>query len=394
MKILITTDLYTPAVNGVVTSVLNLRKELLKRGHDVRILTLSQNLRSYESDDVTYLSSFNAERVYPGARVKAAFHSTQIRKLIAWRPDVIHTQCEFSTFLIAKKIAKTLDVPIIHTYHTVYEDYTHYLPLNPRRGKQIVSLLSRRILNQCTSVVAPTEKVRAILDSYGIKRDIHVVPTGIDLSRASSVVSDEQLSALRHQLGISDSDRILLFVGRIAKEKNLDEVLQNLAHIQMPDLKLVIVGDGPYRTSIEQLARGLGIADQVIFTGMIAPDRVFDYYHLADLFVNASTSETQGLTYLESLASGLPALCRQDSCLDGVIVDGFNGWQYRAPEEFAQYLSLYFEDEALRIRLKQNASEYAFQTFSSGVFAQNIERIYLSSIDTYYAQRLRIRLLS
>lgn len=134
MKILITTDWYTPAVNGVVTSVKNLQRELERRGHEVRILTLSQSLHSWSRDGVTAIGSVNAGRIYPGARLRTAMAGRWVRELMDWRPDVIHSQCEFSTFFLARRIAEELDVPLVHTYHTVYEDYTHYFSPSVRVG--------------------------------------------------------------------------------------------------------------------------------------------------------------------------------------------------------------------------------------------------------------------
>lgn len=186
MKILITTDWYVPIINGVVTSVLNLQRELMLRGHDVRVLTLSQTTRSFKSDGVIYIGSVGAGKLYPGARIKTAFFGSFVQDIVKWRPDVVHSQCEFSTFLIARRIAKKLDIPVIHTYHTVYEDYTHYFSPNKTWGRCMVKFLSRWIIRRTVCVIAPTEKVRTILNGYGIDRDIRVIPTGIDLSRFRS----------------------------------------------------------------------------------------------------------------------------------------------------------------------------------------------------------------
>ena len=394
MKILITTDWYTPAINGVVTSVLNLRKELMQRGHDVRVLTLSQNLRSYESEGITYIGSLNAGKIYPGARIKTAFHSKYIRKLIGWHPDVIHSQCEFSTFTMAKRIAKTLDIPIVHTYHTVYEDYTHYLFPSQKRGQQIVSLLSRHIINQCSSVIVPTEKVKTILTGYGIKKDIHVIPTGIDLSKLMVPPAEERICTIKAQLNIPEGHKILLYLGRLAKEKNLEEILKYHAKQCRKGLILVIAGDGPYRSALEQTAADLNLRDSVRFTGMIAPERVAEYYHIGDLFVNASTSETQGLTYIEALSSGLPALCRNDECLSSVILDGYNGWKYKTEEEFVKYLNLYLDDKELEQTMRANARDFAQKTFSASAFAEKVERIYRASMDEYSSEKGEYQLLS
>lgn len=126
MKVLITTDWYKPAINGVVTSVCNLREELQQRGHEVKILTLSRTAHSYEEEGVIYMGSVNAGYIYPGARLRVSSGRELYRGIIEWNPDIVHSQCEFSTFFMAKKIAEECKTPLVHTYHTVYEDYTHY----------------------------------------------------------------------------------------------------------------------------------------------------------------------------------------------------------------------------------------------------------------------------
>ena len=182
MKILITTDWYTPAVNGVVTSVKNLQRELERRGHEVRILTLSQSLHSWSRDGVTAIGSVNAGRIYP-APASAPPWRPLVRELMDWRPDVIHSQCEFSTFFLARRIAEELDVPLVHTYHTVYEDYTHYFSPSVRWGRCAVAAFSRWVAAQVDGMIAPTGKVRGLLQGYGVRCPVFVVPTGIDLRR-------------------------------------------------------------------------------------------------------------------------------------------------------------------------------------------------------------------
>lgn len=133
MKILLTSDWYMPAVNGVVVSVQNLRRGLEARGHEVRILTLSQTARSHSEAGVTYIGSLNAGAVYPGARLRFSFGGKWVKDLLDWGPDIVHSNCEFSTFWLACGIARRLDIPLVHTYHTVYENYTHYISPRKRR---------------------------------------------------------------------------------------------------------------------------------------------------------------------------------------------------------------------------------------------------------------------
>ncbi|MEY8353380.1 glycosyltransferase family 4 protein [Lachnospiraceae bacterium 54-53] len=376
MKILITTDWYEPAINGVVTSVINLRKELVRRGHEVRILTLSQTIHSFESDGVTYIGSVGAGAVYPGARVKTALFSSSVQDLIRWQPNIIHSQCEFSTFLIARRISKRLNIPVIHSYHTMYEDYTHYCLPNKKWGHLMAASLSRRVIRQTAGVIVPTEKVRTLLNRYGINHNIHVVPTGIDIAQFSKSPSAQRCLEIKKQLGIPHENRILLYVGRLAKEKNLEELLQYYAKCRIPEMTFLIVGDGPYRDILEHLSSELGIGDSVRFAGMIPPEHVNDYYHLGDLFISASASETQGLTYIEALSSGLPTLCRKDKCLEGVIVNGFNGWQYEDENDFFKKLASFFADTRIQKNMKINAAGLAHQIFSSETFAEKVEHIY------------------
>jgi 1,2-diacylglycerol 3-alpha-glucosyltransferase len=376
MKILITTDWYAPTINGVVTSILHLRKELLAHGHDVRVLTLSQSTRSFESGGVTYVGSIGAGKLYPGARIKTAFFSRGVQDIVRWKPDLIHSQCEFSTFLIARRIARKLNIPIVHTYHTVYEDYTHYFSPSKKWGRFMVVLLSRWISKRTARIIVPTEKVRALLKGYGINKGIHVIPSGIDPRKFSAALTEEKRSAMKRQLGIPQENIVLLYVGRLAKEKNLEELLRYHAKHRVDNLTLLIVGDGPHRTALEEMASELGIGDFVKFAGMIAPQHIGEYYHLGDLFVSASVSETQGITYIEALTAGLPVLCRKDKCLDGVVLDNRNGWLYENEQEYFDKLHAFLNDAHLRENMSQNVAKLAQWMFSAALFAQKTEATY------------------
>ncbi len=381
MKILITSDWYTPAVNGVVTSVLNLRRELEARGHEVRVLTLSQSPRSSEKDGVTRLGSISAGLIYPGARLRTALGSHYVRKLLEWHPDIVHSQCEFSTFFLARKISERLDIPLVHTYHTIYEDYTHYFSPIRKWGRQTISVLSRWIAARTDCMIAPTEKVRRLLEGYGVRTKIHVVPTGIDLRRFMAPVPEERLASLKEELGIPAGNLVLACIGRLAEEKNIEEILEDFAVCRNDGpMTLLLVGDGPYRETLEAKARELGLGKDVIFTGMVPPEKVAEYYRLGDLFLSASTSETQGLTYLEALASGVPALCRQDPCLEGVVKDGVNGWQFADSGAFRRRLDAFVSSLELRQRLHQGALDSAAQ-FSAEVFAQRAEAVYREQLE-------------
>lgn len=379
MKVLIASDLFTPQVNGVVTSIVNLQKELEANGHDVRILTLKQSNENEGIEDCVYLiPSFSAGKLYPGVRIMRSLGTKELKDLEDWKPDIIHTQNEFSTFLLASIISSHTKAPVIHTYHTVYEDYVHYFSASETIGKSIVKRFSQNILNRVDTVIVPTEKVRHLIQSYHVTTPIYTIPTGIDISRFGQPVPSDELQEMKLKHGIHDEDFHLLYLGRLAKEKNVEEIIAYLRELP-ENVKLIIVGGGPYLEILKDYADEKDLTDRVVFTGMVKPAEVPKYYQLGDAFVSGSTSETQGLTYVEALASGIPAICRRDSVLDEVIYNGRNGWQYDGVQDFVEYVSLLLQDEALRKKMGQESLEIA-QRYSTKAFYQGVIKAYEDTI--------------
>lgn len=380
MKILITSDWNDGNINGVVTSFQNLKRGLTELGHEVRILTLSEHRRSYRSSDITHIGSISANKIYPGARLRSTIAPKLVAELIEWKPDIVHTQCEFSTFLSARHIANALDVPLVHTYHTVYEDYTHYVFSRDDFAKRLVRRFTNIVANRTDCFIAPSEKVRDLLMSYGLKVDIEVVPTGIDLSRFSTEPSCGEILQLKARYNLDKYDTVLVSVGRLAEEKNISEILHYIKRMENFNSRFVIVGDGPYRENLETEVRTSGLCDKVTFTGMVAPDEVANYYRLGDIFLSASTSETQGLSYIEALATSTPLLCKRDSCLDDIIIQGENGWCYDDFEDFCEKLDIFMNLSAKeRADMKQSAKERAM-SFSYQNFAKAMEQIYIKQL--------------
>ena len=379
-KILITTDLYTTNTNGVVTSVQNLFDELTARGHDVKILTISDTLHSHREGPVTYIRSVSLEKVYPNVRMPVSYRHELIRDIIEWKPDVVHSQCEFFSYQFAARISKITGAPIVHTYHTLYEQYvTSYLIPSRRFSDALVKFLSRKRLKKVSTLIAPTQKVENTLQGYGLKSPIEIVPSGISLEQHRQRLDPQIRLEKRRALGISDEDMVLLNLGRLGGEKNLGELITLFAQARKENgnLKFLIVGDGPAREDLEKLARKLGVSDQVIFTGMVSPGEVQDYYQLGDVFVSASTSETQGLTYIEAAANGLPLLCRQDECLADVLREGENGYDYTCAEEFLRAIDTLVDDPEWRVSAARRSEQIA-ASFDKRAFADAVETIYES----------------
>ena len=228
MKVLITTDLFTTTTNGVVTSVRNLFDELERKGHDVRILTLSASLKSYKDKNVYYIRSMPIG-VYPNVRMPLSYRHNLIDELIEWKPDVIHSQCELFSMQYAKRISKLTGAPIVHTYHTMYEQYIGYVLPGKRLGNWVVRFLTHRRLKKVSLVIVPTRKMEAVLIGYGLKKPIRVIPSGICLEQHKQRLSFNVRRAKRASLGISDEQTVLINLGRLGVEKNLEELLHLFA---------------------------------------------------------------------------------------------------------------------------------------------------------------------
>ena len=338
MRIGLFTDTYFPQVSGVATSIRTLKTELEKQGHAVFIFTTTdKDVNRYEDWQIIRIPSvpffaFKDRRFAYRGFTKALEIAKQ------YQLDIIHTQTEFSLGLLGIWIARELKIPVIHTYHTQYEDYVHYIAKGMLIRPSMVKYLVRGFLHDVDGVICPSEIVRDLLSKYKVKVEKRVIPTGIELAKFERPeIKEENLAALRLKLGIKEDEKMLLSLSRISYEKNIQAVLAAFAQVLKEEdkVKLVVAGDGPYLDSLKEQAVQLRIQNQVIFTGMIAPSETALYYKAADFFISASTSETQGLTYLESLASGTPVIAHGNPYLDNLISDKMFGTLYYGEQDLA-----------------------------------------------------------
>lgn len=338
MRIGLFTDTYFPQVSGVATSIRTLKTELEEQGHAVFIFTTTdKDVNRYEDWQIIRIPSvpffaFKDRRFAYRGFTKALEIAKQ------YQLDIIHTQTEFSLGLLGVWIARDLKIPVIHTYHTQYEDYVHYIAKGLLIRPSMVKYLVRGFLHDVDGVICPSEIVYDLLSEYKVKVEKRVIPTGIDLSKFERPeIGPEQLRVLREKLGIKEDEKMLLSLSRVSYEKNIQAVLAAFSEVLKEELKvkLVVAGDGPYLDNLKEQALQLNIQDSVIFTGMIAPSETALYYKAADFFISASTSETQGLTYLESLASKTPVIAHGNPYLDNLITDKMFGTLYYQERDLA-----------------------------------------------------------
>lgn len=372
MNIGIFTDTYSPQVNGVVSSILTLEKQLLEKGHQVYIFTISHP-KAVDSKDYVFRSPSMPFVFLKDQRVGLLYSTKMVRKIKRLKLDIILSQTEFSLGLFAKIMSKKLHIPIIHTYHTMYEEYMHYISKGVEFSPELARKYSKKFCNSVDGVVAPTEKTKKLLLKYGVTTPIKIIPTGIDFSPFSKDnYSPREIQSLKSEFNIPLDSPVILFIGRVAKEKSIDMILQafKLLIVQVPTAKFLIVGDGPERQNLVKLASELDISDNIIFAGMQPWNNIGKFYQLGDIFVSASVSETQGLTFAEAMAASLPVVARRDESVSGLIQDNQNGKLFDSYEELATILNQLLEDKAYQEDLSTQALE-SIKPLSAEIFGEN-----------------------
>ncbi len=380
MRVGLFTDTYFPQVSGVATSIRTLKKELEKEGHEVYIFTTTdKNVKRFEDPTIIRLPSvpfvsFTDRRVV----YRGLISSYKIAK--QYNFDIIHTQTEFSLGLLGKMVGKALRIPVVHTYHTQYEDYVSYIANGKLIRPSMIKPILRGYLKDLDGVVCPSRIVLNLLDGYEVKIPKRVIPTGIALENyIRDDISKEAVAQLKADLGIAENETFLLSLSRVSFEKNIQAILKHLPEVlaENPFVKLVVVGDGPYLADLKALAHELAITSNVIFTGMIAHEKVAYYYKACDFFISASTSETQGLTYIESLASGKPIIAQSNPYLDDLITDRMFGTLYSREDELADaIIDAIIETPEMQLDvLEQKRHEISAQHFGSSIY-----RFYLDTL--------------
>lgn len=398
MKIGIFTDTYNPVVSGVVTSINMLEQEMKKRGHEVYIFAPSKSIKLEPSDsqNLYMLKSMPLLVARQYKQRLAAFYSREIAKQIKEIGlDIVHTQSEFSIGHFGKVISRKFDVPFIHTYHTMWEDYMHYIiPIKGGRNiypKRFARTFSRNFARKAECIITPSKKTEKYL-KYRCKiknKPIYIVPTGIDLEPFKRTnFSTENRIHLKRSLGIQENDHVILFLGRVAEEKSIDVIMDQMPEVfkSLPNTKFLIVGDGPSKEPLEKQAEALGIKEHVIFTGKVPWQDVPNYYNIADIFVNASLTETQGLTFLEAMAAGLPVIAKYAPNLTEYIFHNKNGILIKKNTDFAKTILSVISNDALKNKLSKNALASVKQ-YSVEEFGDKLEMLYQEIIKSYQLKK-------
>ena len=381
MRIGLFTDAYPPFINGVATSVLMLKQGLEKMGHKVYVVTVNDEAFSYkETEGVLKIPSipigimnFRQSGIYPLKALKI------IKK---WNLDVIHTHTEFSIGTFARLISKQFNIPLVHTYHTMYEEYIYYITKGyfNHASKKLVEYLTLFLCDKTIDeLIVPTNKAKELFkEKYKVKRDVHVIPTGIDIERFRKKNVDKlSLVKLKKNLSINMRDFIILYVGRIAKEKSIEFLIENFPDVlkKIPKAKMVIVGDGPDLKELMDLTSKLKLEDKIIFTGRVLWDDVPKYYVMSDVFVTASTSETQGLTVIEAMGASKPVVAIKDESFMQVITNKKDGLLFEDEKEYVSLIEKLYKDKTFYQKISKEALNTALK-YSPDSYAKKVFKIY------------------
>lgn len=388
MRIGIFTDTYTPDINGVVSSIVTLQKELEKNGHEVFIIANHKAMTMKREGNVLRLPGLELKWLY-GYKLSTPYHFSARDEIRKMNLDIMHVHTEFGVGIFGRIVAKHLNVPVVTTYHTMYEDYTHYVNRFDigevdRVSKKVVSSFSRVISDNAQAVIAPSDKTKETLLKYGVKRPIYVIPTGLNFESFDMTNIDlEEVSRIRESYGIQEDDKVIAFVGRIAKEKSINIIVEGFRYVENSHIKLMIVGGGPQLNELKELVKQYNLEKQVIFTDKKVREEVPQYYACADCFVSASLTETQGMTYIEALACGLPVFARYDDVLKDLVIKGESGFIFQDEKEFANKLIDFFAmPEEQRLRMKEQAKSKIIK-YDSKVFYSKVLSVYYQAIDDF-----------
>jgi glycosyltransferase involved in cell wall biosynthesis len=392
MKILFISDVYFPRVNGVSTSIETFRNELRALGHTVHLIAPDYGTPSPDETDILRVPSRTLPFDPEDRLMSYRGVMTQLDQLRQEQYDIIHIQTPFVAHYLGTKLARLLDIPCIETYHTFFEEYLyHYVPLVPKKLMRLVAQrFSRHQGNSLHGMVVPSHPMLHVLKSYGITTHAEVIPTGIE---PESFVPGDRV-AFRNKFGIPQDRPVLLFVGRVAHEKNIGFLLKTLASVrkEIPDVLFVIAGEGPARESLQQETKELGLNENVMFIGYL--DRHTELnscYCSADIFIFSSRTETQGLVLLEAMAQGVPVVSTAELGTRDVLRDGLGVWiAQEQTADFSGKIVKMLGDAEVRKELGAAGREYA-HGWSASKQAERMLAFYQSVLAPAKLRELSLR---
>ncbi|HTN35068.1 MAG TPA: glycosyltransferase [Marinobacter sp.] len=382
LRVAMFTNNYLPFIGGVPISIARLRLGLETLGD--KLLIVAPRYKDQPADEqqvlrVPSLLTMGQKREFRLANIFLGHIRKQIR---AFHPDIIHVHHPFWLGSLGLFMGRALRIPVIYTYHTRLEHYAHFVPLPGMLFRNLIShALIRRFANKCDGVIVPTYSAEEYLRMIGVKAPTFVQPTGIEYQRFQDV-SEDSIRQLHKQMNLGDQ-KVLVSVSRLSNEKNIDfmiEAINTLRQVTDVPFRFLMIGEGHQRNRLQRKVGELGLEDHVTLVGAVPPEDMAAWYHLGDVFLFASKSETQGMVILEAMAAGLPVVAVRSSGIEDVVKQGVNG--FKTPERqdlWVEQVKCLLEDDELRQKLARQALSFA-EDFSVEQFAKNVRTLYANSL--------------
>ncbi len=383
MNIAIFTNNYLPNPYGVTTSIESFRKQFEKKGHTVYIFSpenkdyedKNPNVFRYPSIDIKYKIKFP---------IPIPYSSEIDKKIKELDIDIIHSQHPNLLGDAAAKWARKKNIPLVFTWHTLYNKYTHYVPLVPEKIlSKIATVNAAKYANKADQVVIPTASIKEIIMGWGIdNKNIIDIPTGVE----ASYFENANGQSIRKKLGVKSSQKLIMSISRLTREKNVIFLLKVMIKVLKinPDAVLVFGGEGYLREEMQKMVEREGLIRKIIFPGIIEKDDMKNYFKAADIFVYASKSETQGTIITESMYSALPIVALDATGSSSLIENEKTG--ILAPDnenEFAKAINMLIKDDEKRKILGENAKAVAESKYTSEVCADRMLETYKKTIKRF-----------
>lgn len=395
MKVALFTETYLPYINGVVTHVKALKDGLEKLGHEVLVVTASTDtFHHYVEDGVLHCPAKTFKRLY-NYGLASPLSYKRLKILKDFNPDVIHIHNEFGVGLSGTLIANRLQIPLVYTLHTMYDDYLYYIApktLIPAL-KRISHRYAKFLANQADAITGPSKKVQEFFDECGAQKSVNVVPNPVELDVFNPHNIDKQKAQeIRHKFGVADDEILVSFCGRLGREKSVDVLLNYWAKNIKPEdkFKLLILGEGPCLEELKQQAQDLGIANMVSFAGRIEHEDLPSYYGACQLYITASLSDTNSISMKEAMATGLPVIHIYDPLNAGQVVDGVNGYIYKDADEMYQILLNYKNKTPQEKEQLTNSVINSVKIYGCEALAEYLVKVYQEAIEEKKAELQKI----
>lgn len=390
MRIALFAETYLPDINGVVTHVKTLKDGLEQLGHTVLVVTASPKTRSHRLENgVLYCPAASLKKLY-GYGIAVPYSPRRTRFVKDFAPDIIHIHQEFGVGLSGVHLSKVLEVPLVYTLHTMYDDYLYYvapseffIPAVRKVSYKYIKFLA----DNAHALTGPSKKCEEYFRTIGVHKPVHVIPNAVELENFAADKIDRTGNAeFCKRFGIPTDKKIACFVGRLGKEKSIDLLLEYRAAAQKPDnFHLVIVGDGPEAAGLAALSDKLGLSDSVTFTGAIPHSELPPLFSVCDIYITASLSDTNSISMLEAMAAGVPVVQRLDPINADQVKEGINGYLFDSPEELRSALERFSALEPAELASFKDSVARSVREKGSTALASRVLAAYNDAVQTYTA---------